>query len=60
MNTDEDKDMRKHIVSGLQETIKAHGPITKQLIGSATKRIVGKLKSNHKRNTNAQTSDKTP
>jgi len=34
----------KNIVTrGLRETIKAHGPITKKLIGSAAKRIVNTI-----------------
>lgn len=34
---------RKAIAEGLRDTIKTHGPITKSLIGSAVKRIVGIL-----------------
>jgi len=33
------------IVGGLREAIRAHGPITKLLIGSAAKRITGTLLS---------------
>ncbi len=35
--------LSKKIVGGLRETIRAHGPITKRLIGSAAKRIIGTL-----------------
>jgi ElaB/YqjD/DUF883 family membrane-anchored ribosome-binding protein len=34
------------INSGLKETINAHGPITKELIGSCTKRILGMMLTN--------------
>lgn len=33
----------KRISGALKQTIQAHGPITKQFIGSATKRIYGSL-----------------
>lgn len=33
----------KRISGALKQTINAHGPITKELIGSATKRIYGSL-----------------
>ena len=36
----------KRISGALKQTINAHGPITKQFIGSATKRIHGALLSN--------------
>ena len=36
----------KRISGGLKQTINSHGPITKQYIGSATKRIYGALLSN--------------
>jgi hypothetical protein len=39
----------KRISSALKQTINAHGPITKQLIGSATKRISGSLLYNIKK-----------
>ncbi len=39
----------KMIVGGLRETIRAHGPITKRLIGSAAKRIVGTLLAREKK-----------
>lgn len=35
--------LNKIIVGGLRETIRAHGPITKLLIGSAAKRIMGTI-----------------
>jgi hypothetical protein len=38
----------KRISGALKQTINAHGPITKQFIGSATKRIHGALLSNIK------------
>ncbi|KKN91249.1 hypothetical protein LCGC14_0221170 [marine sediment metagenome] len=38
----------KMIVGGLRETIRAHGPITKRLIGSAAKRIIGTLLAKRK------------
>ncbi len=38
----------KRINGGLKQTINDHGPITKQLIGSASKRIYGALLSNKK------------
>jgi hypothetical protein len=37
-------DRRKLINGALKQTINAHGPITKERIGSATKRILGALK----------------
>ncbi len=36
----------KRITGAIRQTINAHGPITKQLIGSATKRIHGALLTN--------------
>lgn len=36
----------KRISGGLRQTINVHGPITKVLIGSATKRIIGALLDN--------------
>ena len=36
------------IKGGLKQTIDAHGPITKELIGSAVKRIYGNLIENNK------------
>jgi hypothetical protein len=36
------------VKGGLKQTINCHGPITKELIGSATKRIMGNLLSNEK------------
>lgn len=36
----------KRINGGLRQTINVHGPITKVLIGSATKRIIGALLDN--------------
>jgi hypothetical protein len=38
----------KKISGALKQTLNAHGPITKQFIGSATKRIHGALLSNVK------------
>ena len=38
----------KKINGALKQAINAHGPITKQLIGSATKRIYGSLISNNR------------
>jgi hypothetical protein len=38
----------KRINGGLKQTILLHGPITKELIGSASKRIWGGLLSNKK------------
>lgn len=38
----------KRINGGLKQTINAHGNITKELIGSASKRIYGNLLSNTK------------
>ena len=38
----------KKINGALRQTINAHGPITKELIGSATKRILGNLLENKK------------
>jgi len=35
--------VHKAVIGGLREAIKAHGPITKVLIGSAAKRIVGTM-----------------
>lgn len=43
----EDKRKTTRKISGaLKQTINAHGPITKELIGSATKRIYGNLLMN--------------
>lgn len=42
LKKDKEIDSRK-IIGGLKQTINAHGPITKELIGSATKRILGSL-----------------
>jgi hypothetical protein len=39
----------KRINGALKQSINAHGPITKLLIGSATKRIYGALLENHKK-----------
>ncbi len=41
--------IRRLVAGGLRETIRAHGPITTLLIGSATKRIVGMLSARQKR-----------
>lgn len=38
----------KKINGALRQSINAHGPITKQLIGSATKRVLGALIVNKK------------
>jgi hypothetical protein len=35
--------LHKSVVGALRQTIKAHGPITAELIGSAAKRIVGHI-----------------
>lgn len=45
----EKQQIRKIIVGGLRDTIKHHGPITRTLIGSAAKRIVGVLLAKRKR-----------
>lgn len=42
-------DIRK-INGALKQTINAHGPITRELIGSASKRIYGALLKNNKKN----------
>ena len=39
----------KRISGALKQTINAHGPITAQYIGSATKRIYGSLLNNEKK-----------
>jgi len=39
----------KRISGALKQTINAHGPITKQFIGSATKRVYGSLLNNEKK-----------
>jgi uncharacterized membrane-anchored protein YjiN (DUF445 family) len=39
----------KRISGALKQTIHAHGPITKEFIGSATKRIYGSLLNNEKK-----------
>lgn len=41
--------LNKIIVGGLREAIRAHGPITKLLIGSAAKRIAGTLIAKEKK-----------
>ena len=46
----ERKRLNKIIVGGLRETIRVHGPITKLLIGSAAKRIIGTLLAKDKKN----------
>jgi len=38
----------KRINGSLKSCINAHGPITKQLLGSASKRVYGSLLENHK------------
>lgn len=43
---EEKKKISKKISGGLKQAINAHGPITKELIGSATKRIYGNLQQN--------------
>ena len=40
--------LHRIIVGGLRETIRAHGPITKLLIGSAAKRISGTILAKEK------------
>lgn len=42
-NKTEQQKLNKIVIGGLRETIRAHGPITKLLIGSAAKRITGTL-----------------
>jgi len=42
----------KRISGALKQTIHAHGPITKELIGSATKRIYGSLLQDDNNNNN--------
>lgn len=39
----------KRVSGGLKQAINSHGPITKELIGSATKRIMGALLTNKKK-----------
>lgn len=39
----------KRISGALKQTINAHGPITAQYIGSATKRVYGSLLNNEKK-----------
>ncbi len=39
----------KKISGALKQTINVHGPITKELIGSATKRVYGSLLTNETR-----------
>lgn len=46
----EDQKIRKMVVGSLREAIRAHGPITKLLIGSAAKRITGTLLAEEKKN----------
>lgn len=41
--------IHKIVVGGLREAIRAHGPITKILVGSAAKRIVGTLLAKEKK-----------
>ncbi len=40
--------VHKIIVNGLRETIRIHGPVTKLFIGSAAKRIAGKILAREK------------
>ena len=42
--------INKIVVGGLREAIRAHGPITKLLVGSAAKRITGTLLSKRGKN----------
>lgn len=42
----DDKHLRQAIKSGLTQAINEHGPITKRLIGSAIKRIIGASRIN--------------
>jgi len=46
------------VLGALRETIRAHGPITKLLIGSAAKRISGTILASEK--TNGRTSRNHP
>jgi len=39
----EKQQIKRIVVGSLREAIRAHGPITKKLIGSAAKRITGTL-----------------
>lgn len=39
----------RQIAAALSETIKVHGPITPELVGSATKRIAAALREEMKR-----------
>jgi len=55
LNTIEKLKLRKDITlrkikGGLKQTIDAHGPITKELIGSATKRVYGMFLENKRQN----------
>lgn len=36
-------DLERQVIGALRSTIEAHGPITKEQIGSAAKRIAGQL-----------------
>lgn len=49
-NKTERQILSRVIVGGLRETIRTHGPITKRLIGSAAKRIIGTLLARKKKN----------
>lgn len=49
-NKTEKQRLNKIIVGGLREAIRAHGPVTKLLIGSAAKRITGTLLSKKRKN----------
>lgn len=57
-NKTERQILSRVIVGGLRETIRAHGPITKRLIGSAVKRIVGILLTKEKVNESLHTDAK--
>ncbi len=46
------KNLYRIVVGSLRETINTHGPITNLRIGSATKRIVGKILALQRENKN--------
>ncbi len=42
--------IQRILLRSLRETIKEHGPITKDLIGSVTKRAMGQIDTTHQKN----------
>lgn len=52
--------VERQIVGALKSTIDAHGPITRENVSSAAKRIVSELKAKERMDANAQAPDRHP